>query len=239
MFFFIKPKIHLDVFTSRRDVIETAPIIPATQALPKWWSELPKSYTREGDITILPTMKTCTGFIDYYRYSVAMPMWSEMLIKVEKSGNYQWQFSDRTTEAGVHPHEQFKGFIKEEKHGHIKIQSPWVFNAKQDLNWIMTQPIYNEPNFLDYTIGTGLLNFYRQPGAHIQMFVNLSTPKTLIVKFGTPFLFTPMSDKKVKIHRHLISKEEFESRKVFARTHFLNSYKHRKSIAKCPFSSNL
>lgn len=238
MFFFVKPKIHLDVFTSRKDVIENATIIPATQALPKWWSALPKSYMREGDITVLPTMKTCVGFIDYYRHSVAMPLWSEMIIKVEKDGSYKWQFADRQTIAGVHSTEQFKGLIKDNQYGHIKVEAPWVFSSKQDINWLMTQPIYNEANFLDYTTGIGMLNFSKQEQVNIQMFVDLRYPKTYTLKFQTPFLFTPLSDKKVVIHRHLISAEEYNSRKNFARTHFVNSYRNKKDIIKCPYHNH-
>jgi hypothetical protein len=237
--FFKRPEIHLDVFTNRRDVIEYAPIVNGMDVIPDWWKNLPKTIIHDNSFFPSATMKTCVGMYDYYNKSVAVPLWSDLHIKTEGS-MYNWQFSDNTTKAEVHNPKEYQGFSLTEKYGHLKIHSPWLLSTKEDLNWVYTQPLYNRSSAVDYSMAQGLLNFKRQPAAHLQLFINLENNKQFVIPFRTIFLLTPMSDKKVVVHRHLITNEQFASKASLATpSTTVNKYKTQIKIPKCPYKDHI
>lgn len=238
MHFFVKPKINLDVFTNLRYVIENAPVTNGIEAIPAWWKNLPKS---NGDMFFpTPSMKTCVGMHEYYSKSICMPLWSDLCISVGQDGSYKWQFSDLQSIAEIHSPLQYKGFLPTDKYGHLKIRSPWLFSTKTDISWVVTNPIYNRLDFNDYNFAQGLLNFNRQHSTNFQFFLSVAYPKTFTIPFGSVFLFTPMSDKKVVLHRHLISDQEFNSKlSLGSATTFINRYKHRQNNPKCPYKDHI
>lgn len=237
MHFFRRSKIHIDCFTFRRDVIEYAPIVNAIETIPNWWINLPKEAINPLDgFSPTPTMKTCVGMYDYYAKSIAMPLWSELCVNVLENDLYNWQFSDLITKATVHTKIQYTGFLDNTHYGHLKILSPWLIATKENINWMMSDPIYSHTSFRDYTLAQGLLNFSKQHGSNLQIFLDIAIPRKFIVPFGKPFLFTPLTDKKVVVHRHLITKDAYESKELLAvPTTFINKYKNYQKLAKCPF----
>ena len=235
MHFFKRPEIHLDCFTSRRDVIEYAPIVNAIEAIPDWWKKLPKE---SGEVSFFPTptMKTCIGMHDYYKKSIAMPLWSDVCFSVQSDSTYMWQFADSCTESNVHPPHQYKNFLDQKEYGHIKIHSPWQFKTKNNLDWIITDPMYNRKNLKNYYLANGMLNFSKQSSTHIQLFIDVATPRAFIIPFKTMFLFTPLTDKRVVVHRHLVTKSEFDStHSLSTRFTFINKYLKIQSTPHCPY----
>ena len=236
MHFFKRSKIHLDCFTFRRDVIEYAPVVNGIQAIPDWWKKLPKEVQVNGNIFPIATMKTCVGLYDYYNKSIAMPLWSDLCISIRSRNEYSWQFSDKITTALVHSKEQYAGVLQDSNFGHLKLESPWLFNTKSDINWILSDPIYNQKCFTNYVVAQGVLNFSRQSLTNLQLFINTTTPQNFTIPFGSVFLYTPMSDKKVVLHRHLISEEQYKSKVTMSRTTtFISKYKAQQKIIKCPY----
>jgi hypothetical protein len=234
MHFFRRSELHLDCFTCRRDVIEYAPIVNGIEVIPDWWRELPKSLIDNFSPT--PTMKTCVGMLDYYSKSIAMPLWSDLAVSIAPNRDYSWLFSDTMTVAVVHPQRQFIGAPFISNYGHLKIESPWLFECKQNINWVLTEPIYNRNSFTEYTVAQGVLNFSKQNATHLQMLINVTTPKEYLIPFNTPFLFTPMTDKKVVVHRHLLGEQDFKSKESKARpSTFINKYRTQQKINKCPY----
>lgn len=233
MHFFRRSKIHLDCFTSRRDVIEYAPVVNAIEAMPDWWKNLPKNSNTHFFPT--PTMKTCSGIIGYYKNSVALPLWSDLCIDVA-DGEFRWQFSDEVTKGIAHEEAQYRGFIATKNYRHLKIDSPWLFQTKEDINWLLTDPIYNRTSLNDYVTPPGALSFLTQHTTNIQLLIDLATPRRFILPFKTTFLFTPLSDKKVVVHRHLIGEEEYRVKNArHVRTTFLNAYINQQRVVKCPY----
>jgi hypothetical protein len=240
MHFFIRPKIHIDAFTYRRDVIEYAPIVNGIEAIPEWWKKLPKTAPNSiDDFFPSATMKTCVGMRDYYHKSIAMPLWSDIYIDV-LNDTYRWQFADERSNAVAHPEVQFNGFLNRSEYGNLKIKSPWLLVTKSDLNWIQTQPIYNREELKNYSMAQGLLNFKLQHTANIQMFLDLSTDRQFVIPFNSVFLFTPLSDKKVVVHRHLITQEQFNSKEdLSAVSTRVNKYNLHNKLPKCPYKDNI
>lgn len=233
--FFTRPKIHIDCFTSRMDVIDKAPIVNAIEVIPNWWKKLPKEGYINNSFYPVPTMKTCVGMYDYYAKSLALPLWSDVCIKVS-NGGYEWQFSDKTSIADIHNDYQYTGFVGKD-YGQLKLISPWFFKTKSNIDWLVSAPIYNVHSFRDYVLAQGLLNFSEQYATHLQLLVDLAIDKVFIIPFGTPTLLTPLTDKKIVIHRHLISDLE---QQTFSQSSLNSTFvnKHKKPRLKnCPYRS--
>jgi hypothetical protein len=240
MHFFIRPKIHLDCFTSRADVIEYAPVVSGMEVIPDWWKALPKiDVSHVNGFSPAPTMKTCVGMHEYYKKSIAMPLWSELFIDIDSNKQYKWQFSDLTTEAHIHGAHQYLNFLTYDNQAHLKIRSPWFFKCKKDISWLMTEPIYNRATLRAYTTPTGILNFYKQGTTNIQLFIDVAASMSFSIPFRTPFLFTPMSDKKIVVHRHLIDEEQFHRYESLSNPiTFINKYKSQQNVVKCPYKDH-
>ena len=233
--FFRRPTINIDCFTSRRNVIEYAPVSPAIEFIPGWWKKLPKE-SRLKSFYPVPTMKTCVGVIDYYSKSIALPLWSELEILVLESGDFSFQYADGVSRGEIHSAVQYEGFLEDTKYKHFKLSSPWIFKCKENINWMYSCPTYNLKSFDNFIMPPGLLNFSKQPYTNIQLLINTSKPKTMTIPFQMPFLLTPMSDKKINITRHLISKEEHMSmNELGLPSTFISKYKTHSKITKCPY----
>lgn len=234
MHFFKRSIINVDCFTSRQDVIEYAPVVNGIEKIPTWWKKLPKYYVEKEFIPVA-TMKGCVGLTNYYSKSIAMPLWSDLAIKVLGENNYEWQFSDNLSTATVHDAAQFSGF-NTSGYGHLKLNAPWVFQTKKDIEWMISCPIYNLETHTNFIFPQGVLNFKHQPATNIQLFLSTSQPRTFVIPFGTVFLFTPLSDSKVVIHRHLVTEEQYKlnQQKSIPNT-FVNNYQTHKKVQKCPY----
>jgi hypothetical protein len=240
MHFFRTPKIHLDCFTSRADVVEYAPVVNAMEVIPSWWKALPKENAPNlKDFHPTPTMKTCAGMYEYYEKSIALPLWSDLAISVDNNKEYRWQFSDSATAGLVHNYQQHLGFLDSDDQAHLKICSPWAFKTKSNVDWVMAEALYNRKTLRGYTTLPGILNFYKQSGTNIQMFIDISSPGFFTIPFGSVFLLTPMSDKKVVVHRHLIDEPQFKKiLTLHNQITFINKYKTIQKTIKCPYKDN-
>jgi len=240
IFKFPKKKIVLDCFTSNELILQTAPIVPAIKLIPDWWKELPKFYTFQSSLNISPTMKYCISMVDYYKKSVAIPMWSDLIIETQENGSFNWQFSDRKTSAGPHHEQQRTNFLS--NHAHLKIHSPWFFKTKEDVKWVWSQPMYSlEEDSAGIKVLPGVIDFYNQMATNINLLIPCDKKQTYFYKQGRPLVqLTPMSDRKFEIVRHLISQDEFDN---FIGAHsaitFLNKYfnvvNKRNQFADCPY----
>jgi len=183
IFKFPKKKLVLDCFTFNELILQTAPIASAAKHIPDWWRKLPNGVPHPDGFFPVATMKNCIGMVDYYRHSVAMPIWTDLKIKVDGE-NYFWQFSDFTTTAHVHEiGKQATGFCP--SHGHIKILSPWHIKTKEDVNWVWSQPTYSfEESLFDLKVLPGMFNFYFQHSSNINILVPLNQQKEYAIKQG-------------------------------------------------------
>jgi len=236
MHFFRSSKLHLDCFTTSSGVITYSPVDYAIKHIPDWWRKLPKQVFYDGNTTFpQATMRTCTGMYEYYSKSVCMPMWSDLNVAVS-NGEYSWQFSDFQTEAIVHGKEQYVGFTSSDE-GHLKLVSPWLFRTKEDVSWIISHPTYSLKKLFDYTVLPGVLNFKHQPATNLQLLFSLKVDKTLNIAHGTPMqLLTPMSNKRIVVHRHLVTEAVYKKiNDTQMGLTFINKYINAKKSMRCPY----
>jgi len=243
LFKFPKKKIVLDCFTTEEYILETAPIVPAIKLIPEWWRELPNAYYAEGSYSPTSTMKHCVGMVDYYKKSIVIPLWSDLIVDIKTASEYQWRFSDRLSRATDHNMEQqATGFLS--GYAHLKLHSPWLFKTKEDISWVWSHPVYNYEHSNDVVSLPAVINFLAQPNTNINLLFNASTPKSILIPQGQPLAhLTPMSDRKVDIRRHLITQAEY-TRLDRKNTNIVFLYKYAKILNRtkqfkdCPFHNH-
>ena len=242
MFFFRRPKLVLDMFTLHQNLIQSAPIEKSTKFFPEWWQKLPKNSVDMGGTFPIGTMKFCKGFLDYYRNSFTIPLWSDLAIIVNEDKQYSWQFADRVSIASQHPERQHEGFMPHTQYAQMKLVSPWYGRMKEKINWVWTSPAWNFIKPEQLIIPPGVVDFKYQCSTNINLFFSIEKPMNLIIPFGQPMVhITPMTEKNVEIRRHLVSKEEIDRiSSIQNEVVFLNKYstvsKNIEKFAKCPYT---
>ena len=241
--FFFKPKvIHLDCFTTRAEVYDLFPIDYTYKFFPQWWKDLPKVIPDENQWWGMNTIKSCVGLNNFYANGITIPMWSDFLIETENS-IARWQFSDRTSRCGTHSFEQMQGYLDPQLYFHLKIESPWLFSCKENIDFVWTQNTWSFSKPEEIVIPPAVLGFKFQRGTHINSFIRYDgEKKQIFIDSGKPMVnIIPLSERKVKIKNHLIDEKEFkilESRNIQVK--FNNPYNFRKKLLmnsekKCPF----
>lgn len=240
LFKFLEKPIVLECFSSSEQILETAPITNAIKQMPDWWKKLPDHYVQSNSFAPSPTMRGCVGMIEYYTNSVALPLWSDVYIKVD-GRRYWWQYSDQSSLANPHNLEdEATDFVQ--NHGHIKLITPWIIRTKEDVNWVWSQPLYSfaEENF-DLKVIPGVLNFKHQVVANVNMLLPLDQEKIYKLNFGQVLAhLTPMSNRRVEIKRYLVDENEFKRLgSMHKPTSFLNKYrkiiKNKQKFSDCPY----
>lgn len=230
--------ITLDCFTYRTDVHNLHPISKGAKYIPQWWKDLPAFY--ESNLAPLTTMKKCRGFTDLYDNSIVVPMWTDLVISYDQNG-IQYQFADGISELATHNDSQKTGFL--EGHGNFKLTSPWLFKTKKEINFMTFKPVYNYPAGMDFEVLPGILNFKYQSVVNMNIALpKVASVKKFMIEANTPiWQLAPMTEKRVEIKNHVISRDEFLNLKNETGTvKFVGSYGYSKKIiqqkeSKCPF----
>ena len=251
MFWFKTKEIVIDSFTNQAGLATYFPIQRAGKFLPDWWKQLPKQHTYEnsGIEYQTSTMKRCIGFVDLYKHSFVVPMYTELKIKFAE-GNWKC-----ITSAGLyddkgyievvtsHSREQFGPEFNQ--YTQLKILMPWVLQEKTGVNFILSGAYWNQTkHWPDAYFASGVLNFKYQNSINISLFTQKQSGMMTFMPNEPLAYLIPMTDKHVTIKTHLISNEEYRkklSSSTFA-SKFVDRYKFNKRLieeqeqkSKCPF----
>jgi hypothetical protein len=239
MHFFRRPEIHLDVFTDQAYIMESTPIDFASKHMPNWWKGLPNSELDSHTLQVNKTMKHCVGMIDFYKKSFCVPMWSDLAVTFQ-DGEYRWQYADQRSSAAAHPVEQYAGFLSSTCQ-HLKLDSPWLIKCKDEVNFLASQPTYSHGKHItNYIVLPGVVNFKHQAFTNIQLVFDTAINKTLLVPRGVPIcMYTPMTEKKIVLHRHLVATSKMDSIKTenttaFFTRSYLKTVKLKQKFS-CPY----
>lgn len=225
-FKFLEKPIVVDCFTDLPHVFEFSKIRKSTHFYPEWWKNLPKV----DDSEFYPTrnMRGCSGFIDQFRTSFALPIWSDLSLKVSPINydEYEWQFSDRISEIEVHSHTQSGNFYSPLEYQHFKIRSPWFLKSRNSTNFSFIEPTWNLLPLKYVRVLPGVLNFKYQYSSNINILVEKGATERIVrLPFKTPLIhIQPQTEKKVIFKHHLVSREEFLKQSNLPTVTFINSY---------------
>lgn len=233
----------MDCFTNRSEVFNTTPIVKGATCFPDWWKKLEKPKFNFEHMVPELTMHYCSGIIDFYLNSICIKLWSDLAIKMTPDKTLSYRFSDGESVMDFHPHSQYVDYLSEE-YQHIKMISPWLFKCKEDINWVWVGSQWNSNLTQDMSILSGVVNFKKQYGTNIQAVLkyDLNDQVNKIYNLGTPLVHIfPMSEKKIKIHNHLLTSSELSqvSKNLGTPVAFGKKYykvnKIKKEQSKCPF----
>lgn len=206
MFFFKKKPIVIDCFTNQPKLLEMACVRKTHNYIPSWWKDLPGAFRFENDFFDSPTMKHCTGFINWYTNGFTIPMWTDLAIVIgsKTEGGYKFQYADGNSRASDHSANQYGHIYPTNEFQHLKLSSPWMFTCKEDIKFAFVEHTWNILSFKSFRIMPGILDFKYQPSTNINlMFPRTDTSQELLIPFNEPLVqIIPLSDRKIKLNVH-------------------------------------
>jgi hypothetical protein len=131
------------------------PIVPASEALPGWYKNMPYGEPQSLDGAL--TVKACLPFFDAMTQGYIIPLWADMFVSTEKNENGGPIFSWKNIEEPlISPHlpEQTENLpLMEKARGNIekqsfKFDSPWLIQTPEGYSTLFTSPLNNvNPKF--------------------------------------------------------------------------------------------
>tara|TARA_R110000803_G_C11913675_1_gene313540 strand:+ start:237 stop:950 length:714 start_codon:yes stop_codon:yes gene_type:complete len=201
---------------------------------PKWFKNIKSSTCTDSNIP-KKTLKACPGIQEYHRKVIQMPLWSDMSLQIGPKGSdwYKWQFSDGQSFIRDHPSEVINHYRKEEDFQQLLIECPWTVKCDQDVDFLLCQPLWHSFQLPTVSVTQGVLNFKHQSILNVQTYITRTNEtQDILVKHGTPIAeLVPLTEKKVKVHTHLLDNVEYEKlRSSTPYTKFTGSYYHNRKL---------
>lgn len=218
LFWFKKKTITLDCLTPHPWVADRFKIEKATKFFPEWFKRLPRGNFTDPYQPISLTMKTCTGFLDYYRSSFAIPAWDYIYFRSDETGV---EHVCESVEISTHTPTQYTGFL-DQNYIHKKINIPWAILCKAKTKFIQTMPMwcYKAEHTMENMMHCiGVVDFYYNHSTNLNLFVKKPRPgesatMTHLVP-GTPLVFyTPLDDVNIKFNIEQVSIVEYRNKLV-------------------------
>tara|TARA_X000001036_G_scaffold73013_1_gene64483 strand:+ start:975 stop:1718 length:744 start_codon:yes stop_codon:yes gene_type:complete len=192
---------------------------PKVKLYPDWWRGLKEPKTPHGHgpasmHDIMPTMKTCPGFVDLLKTAIAVPMWKEMKIEYDTE-------LKKIDVAGVIDQNEFSQYVESHasiQYGdyfanslHLKLKTPWMVTCNSDIEFLMMDAVWHRKNHYNYTVLNGKLEFKYQHGSHVNIFIPKSrSTKTLHIDAGIPICYLlPLTEREIDIKIETVSHEKW------------------------------
>lgn len=231
IFFTRKKKLVVDCFTNNPTAYDLFKPDHASKFIPDWWKEIPVALPNKENPTDLtsPTIRGCTGIIEYYRIGIMIPFWSQVIIELGGIGStyVRVAIADPLSDAKQHPDEQRGTFLPETKYSHIKFESPWMIQASDSVQFTMVKPAWNYSSPFDFILPPGTINFRYQHATNANVFFQRDkNTKIITMDPGTPIIhLMPNSDCRIELRHHLLTTEEL-SHKFYPkfRFNYTNAY---------------
>lgn len=210
-FFHRTSKIHLDCFTYMTHTYEMTPIVYAMAAAPQWWKNLDKSeLSYDWKHFTSPrkslNMKSCYGFIELYKRGVVLDNWCDLKIKVDSKG-FRYMFSDGQNPDEHSRHQMGEGF---KNYHHLKLTSPWIFKEKTGVKFHFSGATWNLEDY-NVRVLPGVVDYRVNGYTHVNIMIPKVEYEHTIPAGQALAHIVPLSDKKLRIKNHLISKQEFDT----------------------------
>jgi len=225
--------VDLFCYTGNKTKYDYFPITPARQFIPDWCKEIPNDMVLTGSKNEIKsnsnkakTMKRCPGIIEYYKKGFMLPLWGDLEFVIDKK-DVSLSIANVVGKKGyeVHPTEQRGQFLSEDVWKHVKLISPWEFETSEKIDFLYLQPHWSLNNLnKNILIPNGLIDFFFQNSAEIQMFVNREYDGVVSINAGTPLIhLVPLTDKNVKLHV-LHDKDKYSDLGEIGKISFVSDY---------------
>lgn len=221
MFFKKKKKVELCFHTcENKPFAKILAPEKATSLYPDWFKQIPK--------TDIPTLRSCPGYIDLFKKSIAIPLWRDFEIVYQDDKIYNIATPGIPPDSVYHyvqnhdPAQWGGGFPNQP---HLKLMSPWLITSNSSTQFLMSEASWHKKSN-DYTIPPGVVEFEVNTGSHVNMFLTESTnQKRILLEAGTPLVYlTPLEDVDVSIKIKEVNVDEW-SRLLQYNFSFKSNYK--------------
>lgn len=225
-------KVVVDAYAADENIVKFFPVEESVKHTPVWWKHLPTEYKNYSDRGVehpSSTMKRCVGFVELYRKSFTLPLWSDVAISTNENGD--WAYYSTNQDFVIESHdrnqfgEQFNDYV------HLKLICPWAFNDKKGINFMLSSPVWNNVDLWNRLhIVPGFFEFKYQFATNINLFVN-RIPQNIQLSAGMPIgMLTPLTEKKVKIKMHHVSQKEYEDICSGKKQNYFFTHAYRKKL---------
>jgi len=211
MFLFKKSKLVLDLIISEEN-IQTYNLFPAIETrriIPSWFKTCPKSGFNWFKFEPETTVRGCSGIINYINSGFVTPLWSDVNIRTSPE-KIEW-YSSKGDPNFFQYHEtliQSPGFYNNQFI--INAINPWkIKKRKQNIKIMSVAAQYHHTKSLPHPPMQGIVD--TKMNKDLNFFMAFSkTNATYELKAGDIFMqYIPLSDKKLVIKNHIVSKQEF------------------------------
>lgn len=225
-FFHRTSVINVDCFTSNVNAYKFAPIVAASDARPEWYDKVEnmqqsntpwpqyKVDEKTQEISFNPqnhslrNVKSCLGFQNLYSKGFMLESWCDLAINSHENG-LSHHYSNGS-QPSMHSNGQVKpGFTN---HHIMKLVSPWAIQTKEDIQFISIPAQWSLEKY-NFHILPGVLDFHTQSACNVFVVIKKGVPDQFLLPMGQPLAqFVPLSDKKVKIHNHIVTDQELKTK---------------------------
>jgi hypothetical protein len=151
---FKKKPIKIEAYAPTGSLIDFFPITTAKEALPQWYHNLPKDYSKHN------TVKHCAGIRDLFSTGFIVPSWGEYDITVTPTG--EALIDSPVVQLQGHSSQHH---VDEEAPGawpgytNVKLHNPWWFWCDTPIKWMLIGPAWNQQDPQQYTTIPGIVEF--------------------------------------------------------------------------------
>lgn len=247
-FFHRTSVLDVDCFTSNPSVYKTTPIVNSYKARPEWMDNVPKTrheyaYNHLGNIfnNTFRSVRSCIGFLDLYKRGFILESWADFAIDV-RDENFSYHYTtgpEPTVPPDIMFNPGFKDFHM------LKLTSPWLITTKERVPFVCFGTEWSLEN-IDARIIPGSITFHDVSFTNVFMAFKKTKQGEhyrLQIPMGESLMqFVPLTEKKIRIHNHLISDMEMNQKSLTPST---SMYGWRKTFSllrrnekrekKCPF----
>lgn len=253
-FFHRTTTIDVDCFTSNNDAYKFTPISKASKCKPDWYDKvqgITPSNTKWPQYQIndsgfidfnwklsLRTIKSCPGFHELYSKGFILENWCDFVVNNDTNG-ISYHYSNGKAPI-LHSNDQVDPGFKD--HHILKLNSPWIIQTKENIPFMATGAQWSLENY-NFHILPGIVNFHQQTGSNVFLTIRKDVPDQFLIPMGHPLVhFIPLTDKKIRIHNHVVTEDELKT-KTYNVTGTSMGWRRTKSLVKrnderqkkCPF----
>lgn len=175
----------VELFTSEEYLLGIEECVPKSPSkyLPDWWSLIPRGSQVPLDENQMANVKNCPSFADFFSQGFVIPMWTDSVLKVRKTG-YEWYTSDDNFKWELHQQEQFISHIPAKNYRAVfKAMSPWYIKTEKNVSVLQLPMFYHFNN--DFQVLPGIVNTDYEHEINQQV-VFTSSKEEIFIKRGTP-----------------------------------------------------
>jgi hypothetical protein len=241
-FFHRTPEINLDCFTTDQHAYNLTPIIYANKTKPQWFKEipLPKKHVEidyENKQTKHRNLRSCHGFLEFYKKGVVLESWCDMAFKSEGNGSITYYVSG-PKEPVSHDTEQYGNAFP--KYVNVKLRSPWQFVCSEDVPFLFVGAEWALGDY-GFKVLPGVVDLKFSGQGNFFIMIPRNTEE-FFIRSGQPLIhIIPLTEKKLKHKNHLLTQAEYNKKFIYPSSSFYG-WRHIKSLIKrneergvCPF----